>query len=259
MGSGSLGAGLGCAVPVPGLRFGVPGGLCSSPGCPVRGRSGQDLVSVAVCLGETQLKNGVLGMSTEERGARGSAAESEVAGVCTASALSLLTAWMMAKWSLSPKPAPKIHTPNPLGVGLEPGSPLVPLRARASLFPSHPQPGSANPQSPAGTGWWRLDPKSSRLVVTRRVTSAWAPERRFGVLAGGPVRDGELPPARCLRAPCAGRGGSLAILLLRSRLIASGFVNAKITSSLALAGGVEQQTYSIFKKAALQSWERLGK
>lgn len=72
------------------------------------------------------------------------------------------------------------------------------------------------------------------------------------------MRAGELPPARCLRAPCAGRGGSLAILLPRSRLIASGFVNAKITSSLALAGGVEQQTYSIFKKAALQSWEGWG-
>lgn len=103
-----------------------------------------------------------------------------------------------------------------------------------------------------------MDPKSSRLVVTRRVTSASAPERFFGVFAGGPVPDGELPPARCLRAPCAGRAGSLAILLLRSRLIASGFVNAKITSSLALAGGVEQQTYSIFKKAALQSREGWG-
>lgn len=42
-------------------------------------------------------------------------------------------------------------------------------------------------------------------------------------------------------------------LLFQTRLIALGFVNAKITSSLALAGGVEQQTYSIFKKAALQS------
>lgn len=140
-------------------------------------------------------------MCTGERGARGAAAEPEVVGECTAHSSHCSDD---GKVVTVPKPAPKIHTPNPLGVGLEPGTPLVPLRARASLFPSHPQPGSANPQTLAGTGW-RLDPKSSRLVVTRRVTSAWAPERRFwgvgrGSGAGWRAAAGALPASALRRA-----------------------------------------------------------